>query len=49
MLGMDSSKGSRNGPTRELLMDMNKLALPLTAFKRSNPKESECPDSGHMP
>lgn len=33
---------------RALLMDINKLALPLRAFKRSNPKKSECPDSGHM-
>ena len=41
MLGIDSSKGRRNCPTGELLMDMNKLSLPLTAFKRSNPKELE--------
>lgn len=43
MFGLDSSEGSRNYPTRMLLMDMNKLAHPLIALKRSDPKKPECP------
>lgn len=42
-MGTDSSEGRRNCPTRALLMDTNKLAHPVIALKRSDPKSLNVP------